>query len=823
MKNILLFSDGTGNSSGKLFKTNVWRMYEAVDLGLTTPDQPVQIAYYDNGVGTSKIKAIAWIAGIFGFGLQRNVRAIYRYVCRNYERGDKIYCFGFSRGAFTIRLVAALLATRGIATYNDERELKARTRDVVRDFQKENEPNLIPWLTQFNRWVRTGLITLKRAAVGPRYKIRPSFGGQPIQFIGVWDTVAAYGGPSAEITRAIDNFIYPLTMTDQCLSTNVRFARHALSIDDERDAFHPLLWDEWDWAEKARKRHPNNLTAQTRFNRRVQQVWFAGVHSDVGGGYPDESLSYVSLAWMMQEATEKGVRFLDEARDRIQRVSNSLGPIHNSRGGLASYYRFQPRRIEAFFHKSALGARAFELTRTYREPIQGERKYPPQGYLLSCKVHESVLARIAKATDDYAPIVLPPTFSIVNFNFGNAGGNPRLTRDLRRRLSGRKPLWWQNRERIYDLVWWRRVTYFATVIVSAALVLTPLYALSLPFPRTTDNQWIFGRLTSGAKVLPDVIQPWVRAFQSSPILFIGLAVVTAILSVIGGSLERSIRSKMRGLWLDRIRHRRLERTGTSVVRWLRTARAYQHAIQDLKWYILPGLIGVLMLFAIGYSLWVLAVQSRLSAVDPGLCPRTVANPATLPSDGEAAVEFKTSSMCNRTQLHVRTGQPYSVEFAVPTDARTGKPNWKDASYDTDPRGFPAHRLGAVGLLGAPVRRLVDARYMQVIYEIRPLNDAKGARQPVFVHALDFAAPDTRNPKCWIYRADFVANGEGELFLFVNDSVGLLKPDRFYTSPEYGNHGSANVYLHELHALGASPPHSAALDRDPCKLTGRKKR
>ena len=135
-KNILLFSDGTGNSSGKLFKTNVWRMYEAVDLGLTKATQTIQIAYYDNGVGTSKIKVVAWIAGIFGFGLQRNVRAIYQYVCRNYEPGDKISCFGFSRGAFTIRLVAALLATRGIATYKNERELKARTRDVVRAFQR---------------------------------------------------------------------------------------------------------------------------------------------------------------------------------------------------------------------------------------------------------------------------------------------------------------------------------------------------------------------------------------------------------------------------------------------------------------------------------------------------------------------------------------------------------------------------------------------------------------------------------------------------------------------------------------------------------------
>ena len=125
-----------------------------------------------------------------------------------------------------------------------------------------------------------------------------------IRFIGVWDTVAAYGGPIAEITARIDNWIFPLSMPNYQLHERVECARHALALDDERDAFHPLLWDEV---------HEQQLIDTRKSGEdRLQQVWFTGMHSDVGGGYPDESLSYVSLLWMMEEAEKAG---LADARD----------------------------------------------------------------------------------------------------------------------------------------------------------------------------------------------------------------------------------------------------------------------------------------------------------------------------------------------------------------------------------------------------------------------------------------------------------------------------------------------------------------------------
>jgi uncharacterized protein (DUF2235 family) len=105
----VLLSDGTGNSAAKLNKTNVWRLYQALDLGGGD-----QIAIYDDGVGTSGVKLLQILGGGFGWGLSRNVRDLYEFLCRHYRVGDHIYIFGFSRGAFTARTLAALIGKCGV-------------------------------------------------------------------------------------------------------------------------------------------------------------------------------------------------------------------------------------------------------------------------------------------------------------------------------------------------------------------------------------------------------------------------------------------------------------------------------------------------------------------------------------------------------------------------------------------------------------------------------------------------------------------------------------------------------------------------------------
>jgi len=109
-KNIVLLSDGTGNSAAKLLKTNVWRVYESLDL--TDPD--AQVACYDDGVGTSSFTPLALLGGALGVGLRRNVLRLYRFLCEHYDPGDRIYLFGFSRGAFTVRVLLGLICDQGI-------------------------------------------------------------------------------------------------------------------------------------------------------------------------------------------------------------------------------------------------------------------------------------------------------------------------------------------------------------------------------------------------------------------------------------------------------------------------------------------------------------------------------------------------------------------------------------------------------------------------------------------------------------------------------------------------------------------------------------
>jgi len=136
-KTIVLLADGTGNSAAKLFKTNVWRVYQALDLAdPPAPGEPRQIAYYHNGVGTSVFKPLALLGGVFGVGLKRNVIDMYRFVCRNYEPDDRIFLFGFSRGAFTVRILASLLLREGILRCATENELGRYAPDAYRAYRR---------------------------------------------------------------------------------------------------------------------------------------------------------------------------------------------------------------------------------------------------------------------------------------------------------------------------------------------------------------------------------------------------------------------------------------------------------------------------------------------------------------------------------------------------------------------------------------------------------------------------------------------------------------------------------------------------------------
>jgi uncharacterized protein (DUF2235 family) len=129
--NIILLSDGTGNSAAKIWRTNVWRFFEALDV--SRADHKV---FYDDGIGSATFKPLAIMGGIFGYGLKRNVRDLYKFVCRNYRSDDdEIFGLGFSRGAFTIKVVTDLITHQGLIRCESEAELDWKARAAYRAYR----------------------------------------------------------------------------------------------------------------------------------------------------------------------------------------------------------------------------------------------------------------------------------------------------------------------------------------------------------------------------------------------------------------------------------------------------------------------------------------------------------------------------------------------------------------------------------------------------------------------------------------------------------------------------------------------------------------
>lgn len=823
-KSIILFSDGTGNSSAKLFKTNVWRMYEAVDLGPgQNKSDATQIAYYDNGVGTSSVRLLALIGGIFGWGLKRNILDIYRFLCRNYDAENpdlhRIYAFGFSRGAYTIRLVVALIGDQGVVPFKDERDLERQSLDAYRAFQSKNRPNVFPYAAILVRGVRDALIWTSRKLRGlPLY--RPGKKNVPVRFVGVWDTVAAYGGPIAEITRGIDDWIWPLTMTDQKLGKHVQTARHALALDDERDSFHPVLWDEVyerKLAEAAAIGASETQTSELqeryqvaalKYGTRIQQVWFAGMHSDVGGGYPDESLSYVSLLWMMREAGAADLRLLPDAVKHVQNLSTPLGPIHDSRSGFAGYFRYQPRKIAAFMDPRAisddraldepLNRKADKLlnaTLSLRDPRVGEYKDRPQGLLMRCLVHESVVARIQSGTDGYAPIALPERFEVTPPPppppLNGAATRPDLVEpdileNLRNTAAGRET----RQETAWDFVFKRRLAYFFIVAASLFILITPLFVSA---ERRFDGRSVWDVIVGwiGA-VLPDLLDPWLRILSANPMWILVPAALIWLAKLQSGRWRAALDDRMRLIWKAALKGELADVPTGSPLRRFRNGKAYQRTIQFLKWRVAPVFFGWSVIVAVLVAALAIAAQARLARDErsPALCP---GGPVQIAGPTPATVRMNTADPCNPTGLAVRKGERYRVTF---------RPigTWLDGDVEASPAGigsarFPWHRQALIWP-STLLRRVVRAGWMEPLYELRQFSLVDGRPEAIYIDRL---APKKIGE---LYVAEFEAHMDGELYLFVNDATLPWQPiSYFYAGCEAcRNSGEADV---SIEALGAS--------------------
>lgn len=732
-RNIVLLSDGTGNSAAKMFKTNIWRLYEALDL---SPGSH-QLAFYDDGVGTSTLRPLAILGGALGFGLKRNVKQLYTFLCRNYAPGDRIYAFGFSRGAFTIRVLVGLLATQGVipgrSMHPDElrRQVEAAYAADRKDYK-----------TNWGRWGRHRAET----ATQPGHTIAAGRLPVPITFLGLWDTVDAYGLPIDELKRGLDYWWLGLSFPDQDLSPIVQRACHALALDDERRTFHPVLWNE------AAEQH--FVTQGLVEPDRIRQVWFAGMHSNVGGGYPKDALAHVSLNWMINEATLTGLKLDPLAMAQYKHLENAHADMGDSRAGPAAYYRYDPRRVSTLCNDS------------YNKV-----------WIDTPKIHYSVLDRVKARYVDYAPHVIPAHYDVVGPSGSVMANHYEDQSQAHRRERELESAW--------DLVWWRRLVYFITLALTMLLGLFP-WLWPVAGAVVCQGRWCFIEpvVLALGKFMPASTEFWLAACRVHMTQFVELTLSLAVATGWGLWLEQRIRARACGAWAHVSGMTPAAPGGwrpwSWVARRLRTSdwlvalyRLVARSVLPFLFFLATVLLAVMaanrLLFEFGEATSLTCTPthvSDLSSVGEG--------------NGNVAIPFETAQACFATRLRLEQSGVYQITFRINAP-------WMDGSRTTTPAGFTTSEAGWPFLLGVPLRRSWEANWFEPMARIEPTGRDRYRLSPWSVPRPDGS----------VYVSQpFTAHTTGELFLFVNDAViGLpFVWDRFYTC---NNRGRAEITINRI--------------------------
>ncbi len=306
-KNIVVFSDGTGQEGGTGNNTNVYKTFN-----LILDRSPKQVSFYDKGLGTGFRKLTG---NVFGWGFGKNVRECYEFIFENYQHGDQIFLFGFSRGAATVRSLTGFIHLFGILP-------KSRTRLVDEAWKIYKIPHP----------------TKRKEAVDKFLAVNHTMWAT-VKFLGVWDTVAALGLPETRVDKVL-NWIVPHGFHDFKLSESVINACHALAIDDVRKSFHPIYIE------------PGSNT-----KGELKQVWFMGMHTDVGGGYAEKGLSDIVLEWMAGYAVKHGLRIYADPRRREGLCApNPDGHMHDARDKAWKKWLFKksPRKWPKRFGKPVI-------------------------------------------------------------------------------------------------------------------------------------------------------------------------------------------------------------------------------------------------------------------------------------------------------------------------------------------------------------------------------------------------------------------------------------------------------------------------------------
>lgn len=391
-KNLIFLADGTGNDSDIKSATNVYKLYQRLrcdvpgharmlpaEIASLCDDVPIeQITQYDAGVGSRPLDLVGKATGR---GISKNVKDGYEFFCRFYEPGDRIYLFGFSRGAYTARSLGGLIGLCGIPDrrqgsrhllHDQEMRLKL-VEEAFAIYRTERGKDGEPLREQLAAAFRDTYCAPTDPAIRAPY------------MIGVWDTVRSLGWASK--MGDIELFGQPHLFHDHDLNAYVSYAFHALSIDDERMPFYPTIWNEPTLAQQG-----NGLGRGQTFS----QVWFPGVHSDVGGGYAETALSDITLGWMINRisAAKQAPLFqgIYTSRPHAGLRPDPEADAHDSRDTrwkkLA--YPLQARNVARGFQET--GKRAIN-------PLES----PHQAYVHYCAI-KRIQARMERG--DYPRIVL---------------------------------------------------------------------------------------------------------------------------------------------------------------------------------------------------------------------------------------------------------------------------------------------------------------------------------------------------------------------------------------------------------------------------------
>jgi Uncharacterized alpha/beta hydrolase domain (DUF2235) len=573
-------------------------------------------------------------------------------------------------------------------------------------------------------------------------------GGVRIEFLGLWDTVDAYGGPIEEMTRGWDRWIWPLSLRDKHLWSGVKKACHALALDDERQAFWPQLWTEQPEGKEKFDRHRHqSQRCHSVGCERISQVWFPGMHANVGGGYPEDSLSLVPFRWIVENAKKRGLKFRKDYLKPFYDRANALGTLHDSRRGFGVYYRYMPRRLDYIVEDDQLVNISLH------------------------KIHHSVFDRIGNDSTDYAPIVLPHNYAVVT-------KSGQIRRPTGKRIGIETPTQARTRvefqEHVWDQVWRRRVDYFLIILVTLLFALMPWYSY---LPRPFNLVEVSNKCGRSAvcflsslpqlvgSVLPGLSRTWVDIISANPGKSTILAGILAILLLRNRMLRHRIENAMGSYWKTHDACGWPERE-SKLVRRFRSNGLRRGLFNRWRTEMAPFIFGFGFLAALLIISTAMASKTWFSVTD-ALGKYCQAFPPELrravSGDTLISQPFSYKSACFPTGLLLEAGTHYRL--AAITDARAAP---KDSLAEVNMAGIQQIHPLPLAMLFGLFKRNFDANQLQLVARIIP-DDAgyiKGQDDYVLNPVLPFAHGDNANELI----AEFTAEKTGFLYLYANEAV-----------------------------------------------------